>query len=99
MDWGYAKNTNEWPNDENGEPVAPAYLTHSGGGPLDMEMTVNLLKAYGIPYISEYPNNGVVGKIIMGQPTCGMDIYVPETLLEDAQNLLNAEIIDEEGME
>ena len=88
-------NKPQWPCKENGEPVAPAFLKHIGGGPLDMELTLNLLEAYGIPYVSQYPNNGSFGKLIMGHPPSGMELYVPETLLEDAQNILNSEIIEE----
>ena len=86
----------DWPNGENGEPVPPAFLTHIHGGPLDMELTLNLLTAYGIPYNSEYPNNGLFGQLIMGFPPGGMNIFVPETLLEDAVNILGADVVDEE---
>ena len=82
----------QWPNSENGDPVPPAYLKHIHGGPLDMELTLNLLVAYGIPYTCEYPNNGLFGKLIMGYPPGGMEVFVPETMLEDALNILNAEI-------
>lgn len=88
-----------WPAGENGEPVPPAFLTHIGGGPLDMELTLNLLTAYGIPYVCEYPNNGLFGKLILGHPPSGMEVYVPETLAEDAQNVLSADIIEEDGEE
>ena len=96
MSWGFSKQKDMWPEDESGEPVSPAFLTHIDGGPLDTELTLNLLEAYGIPYINEYPHNGTVGVVIMGQPLSGMDVYVPETLLEDAMNLLHADIIEEE---
>ena len=56
-----------------------------------MELTLNLLEAYGIPYVCEYPNNGLFGKLIMGYPPGGMDVFVPETMLEDAQNIINAD--------
>ena len=65
ISWGFSEEKMKWPNDANGEPVAPAYLTHIEGGPLDLELTLNLLDAYSIPHISEYPHNGMVGKIIM----------------------------------
>ena len=92
-----SKNTGpDWPQTENGEPVAPAYLKHIHGGPLDMELTLNLLEAYGIPHVCEYPNNGLFGKLILGHPPGGMEVYVPETMLEDARNVLNAEIIEDE---
>ena len=90
------KNELPWPNDENGDTIPPAYLTYIVGGPLDMELTLNLLEAYGIPHVCEYPNNGLFGKLIMGHPPGGMEVFVPETMLEDAQNLLNAEIVEDE---
>ena len=86
----------KWPVDKSGETVAPAYLTHIGGGPLDMELTLGLLAAYGIPHVCEYPNNGLFGKLIMGHPPSGMEVYVTETMLEDAQNLLCADIVEGE---
>ena len=100
LNWASKKNKKpEWPNGENGEPVPPAYLTFIHGGPLDMELTLNLLEAYEIPHICEYPNNGLFGKLIMGYPPGGMEVYVPETMLEDAQNVLNAEILGEESID
>ena len=86
----------EWPRDEKGIAVLPAFLMHIGGGPLDMELTLNLLEAYGIPHLCDYPNNGLFGKLIMGHPPSGMQVFVPETMLEDAQNLLSADIINDE---
>ena len=98
MNWNAKKKTgHDWPKDENGETVAPAYLKHIHGGPLDMELTLNLLEAYGIPHVCEYPNNGLFGKLILGHPPGGMEVYVPETMLEDAQNVLDADIIEDEG--
>jgi len=98
MEWSFKKPEGpHWPKDENGEPVAPAYLKHISGGPLDLEVAVNLLEAYGIPHVSEYPNNGQFGKLIFGHPPSGMEIFVPETMLEDAQNILSAKVIEEDG--
>ena len=90
-----------WPNDENGEPITPVYLTHIGGGPMDQSMTLGLLDAYGIPYVEQYPNNGLFGKLLAGYPPSGVELFVPETMLEDAQNILNAEIVfdDSEDVE
>ena len=99
MDWGLKKKKDDelqWPTDENGETIAPAYLTHIGGGPLDMELTLGLLTAYGIPHVCEYPNNGLFGKLILGHPPSGMEVFVPKTMLEDAQNLLCADIVEDE---
>jgi len=98
LDWSIRKKEEvPWPSNENGESVPPAYLTYIAGGPLDMELTLNLLSAYGIPYVCEYPNNGLFGKLILGHPPGGMEVFVPETMLEDAQNLLSAEIVEDEN--
>ena len=86
----------EWPNGDDGEAVPPAFLTHIHGGPLDMELTLNLLEAYGIPHVGEYPNNGLFGKLILGHPPGGIEVYVPETMLEDARNVLSAEILEDD---
>ena len=100
MEWSLKKKKEPpWPTDENGETVPPAYLTHIGGGPLDMELTLNLLGAYGIPHVCEYPNNGLFGKLIMGHPPSGMEVFVPETMLEDAKNLLNADSFEDEEID
>ena len=97
MNWKANKQKGpEWPVDENGEPVPPVFLTHIHGGPLDLELPLNLLTAYGIPYSNEYPNNGLFGQLLMGFPPGGMDVFVPETLLEDALNILGAEVVDDE---
>ena len=99
MSWSLDKKKDEgpqWPVDENGETVPPAFLTHVGGGPLDMQLPLSLLGAYGIPHVCAYPNNGLFGKLIMGHPPSGIEIYVPETMLEDAQNLLCADIVGDE---
>jgi len=100
VSWSFGKKDEEklkWPRDDNGEEIAPAYLTHVGGKPMDMEITIGLLEAYGIPHIAGYPNNGLFGKLIVGYPPSGMELFVPETMLEDAQNLLSASIIDDEA--
>ena len=98
MSWSFSKTKGpQWPNNESGEPVAPAFLIHVSGGPLDMELTINLLEAYGIAHVEKYPNDGLFGKLILGHAPLGMEVYVPETMLEDAQNILNAEI--EEGFD
>jgi hypothetical protein len=70
----------DWPKTPEGSDVPSAFLLRPAGGALETEMTVNLLGAYGIPAVCEYPPGGV-------------DICVPETLLEDARNILSADIV------
>jgi len=86
-----------WPNGENGEPIPPVYLTHIGGGPMDQEMMLGLLDAYGIPHVEQYPNNGLFGKLVAGYPPSGVEVFVPETMFEDAQNILNAEVVEDDS--
>lgn len=95
--WQFSKPaTHNWPHGDDGEPVAPAFLKHVSGGPLDIELALNLLDAYNIPHVSEYPNNGQFGKMIFGVPPSGVEIFVPETMLEDAKNVLDPEVIPDE---
>ena len=97
MKWSFKKPEGlQWPIGDDGEPVPPAYLKHISGGSLDLEVALNLLEAYGIPHVGEYPNNGAFGKLIFGHPPSGMEIYVPETMLEDAKNILSADVVDDE---
>lgn len=88
-----------WPKQANGEPVSPAFLTHIGGNPLDMQVTLSLLEAYGIPAIDRYPNDGDFGRLIIGHAGGGSDIYVPETMLAEAKDILSAEVVEDETEE
>ena len=83
-----------WPMDEEGKPVKPVFLQHITGSQLDSDMAVNLLAAYDIPVMRAYPNEGDLGRLVLGFSGTGTDIYVPETLLEDAQNIISADIED-----
>lgn len=76
-----------WPKDEKGEPVEPVFLTHCKCLDMTDEMIVNLLGAYGIPCIRQYPNDGDFGRLILGVSGPGVEIYVPITMYEDAVNL------------
>jgi len=86
----------QWPVDEKGEKIAPAFLEHVSGTRVDIDMEVTLLKAYGIPVICEYPNDGEFAKIIMGYAPTGTDIFVPETMLEDAKNIISCDMNEAE---
>lgn len=103
--WGFTKtpmdNYDRWPVDAAGEKIRPAYLTHLGGAPMDLSVELSVLEAYGIPTILEYPNNGDFGVVVMGHAGGGVDVYVPETMLEDAVNLIKSDnaTIDEEDIQ
>ena len=53
----------------------------------DDVLLVNMLEAYGIPCLKNYPGDGQFGKIMLGMSGYGVEILVPETLLADAQAL------------
>ena len=92
LGWGfteYGKELKNWPKDERGEPVPPAFLTHCGSLDMEDEMLANLLEAYGIPCLRRFPENGSFGRVVLGMSGNGADIYVPETMLEDAKNLIS----------
>lgn len=76
-----------WPKDEKGELIEPAFLTHCMSFDMSDEMIVNLLEAYGIPCVRQYPSDGDFGRLILGMSGPGVDIYVPITMYEDAVNL------------
>lgn len=92
--WGrheYGKTYDAWPRDDAGRTVEAAFLTHCG--PLDMEaeMIQSMLESYGIPSFRRLPGDGAFGELILGMSGNGIDIYVPCTRLDEAQELLKGE--------
>lgn len=90
LEWGRritGKLYERWPKSESGEPVEPVFLTHVQCLDINDEMLVNLLEAYGIPCLRQYPNDGDFGRLILGTSGTGVEIYVPKTMYEDAFNL------------
>ena len=86
-----------WPKDEKGEAVKPARLAHLSESNIEAGIMTNMLRAYGIPVFLSYPNDGEFGKLIMGFSGTGVDICVPETMLDEARNLISADIEEEES--
>ena len=85
----------KWPLDAKGEPVAPAFLVHCKSNDLEDALIVNMLSAYGIPALCIHPGDGSFGRVVLGMSGTGSNILVPETLLEDAKALMEAENDDE----
>ena len=73
-----------WDLTEAGELVAPALLKTTVYDDMDVEITINMLTAYGIPSDKKWTHK-----------RRGVEIYVPETRLEEARDLMSAEIEDE----
>lgn len=80
--------TDNWPKDNNGKDEKAVFLCHLGSNDLQDELLVNMLEAFGIPVLKKYPGDGGFGKVILGMSGFGTDLYVPESMLEDANNLI-----------
>ena len=85
-----------WPTDEKGEKEQAALLRSGFDNLADVDMTVSLLTAYGIPCFKHYDKEGAAGKVINGFSGFGADVYVPASRVEEAKALLSADICEEE---
>ena len=59
-----------WPRDADGELVPPALLTKCTGIDMDDVLLVNMLEAYGIPCLKNYPHPDTSSKSLL--PVCDM---------------------------
>lgn len=84
-----------WPRNAEGVPEKPVFLVHCDCNDLNDEITINMLQAYGIPCLKNYPGDGAFGKVIIGMSGNGTNIYVPESMYEDAVALCKKENDDE----
>jgi hypothetical protein len=92
--WGWADRgrlLEDWPRDGDGQPVAPAFLTHCSSVGFEDEMVAGMLRAYGIPCVKRFPGDGALGRVVLGMSGTGTDIYVPVTMLEEARSILEGE--------
>ena len=88
--------SDRWPKDEQGRAGESAFLCTRSKTNLSDELTVNMLEAYGIPCVRDYPGNGSFGRVIMGTSGTGVDIFVPKSMLNTAQKLIEGVETDEE---
>ena len=105
-DWGRAGSefvADRWPRDEEGRAEESAFLctcrdsqNRNKIGDMDDTLTVNMLEAYGIPCVRNYPGNGAFAHVIMGASGTGVDIFVPKSMLEEAKMLIEGVENDEE---
>lgn len=98
-DWGmheYNKAYDAWPKDGQGKTVKPAFLTHCSPLDMDAQMVQSMLEAYGVPSVRCLPGDGQFGELILGMSGSGVDILVPETMLDEAKQLLEGEPEDDE---
>ncbi len=80
-----------WPKNGAGEPEKPVFLRRSLCVDMEDQLLVNMLEAYGIPCLCVAPGDGSFGRVVLGMSGCGMDIYVPESLYDDAVELTKEE--------
>ncbi len=88
-----------WPKTPSGEPEKAVFLCNCKALDLGDELKINMLEAYGIPCLRDYPGDGSFGKVVLGMSGQGTDIYVPESMLEEARNLCAAEPDEQEEQE
>ena len=97
--WRFGKSREpevEWPLAEDGQKVKAVRLRDALDSMADADMVISLLAAYGIPCFKYYDLEGGAGKVINGFSGYGAGLYVPQTMLEEAQDLLQAEVTEEE---
>lgn len=99
LEWGKAHLGDiydRWPKGEDGQPVAARLLCHRSCVDMSDRLLVNMLEAYGIPCLSVDPGDGSFARVMLGMSGQGVDLYVPETLYDDAVALTNEEEHHEE---
>ena len=87
--------TKRWPREADGSPVKPAFLAHLGSTDMADMILVNMLEAYDIPVLIQHPGDGDFGKVLLGLSGTGSRLFVPETLYEQAKELMEAEPNDD----
>ena len=94
--WAFAPDTPDWPIDAQGEKEKAVLLTSTFDSTADADMLISLLAAYRIPCFKYFDYEGGAGKVINGFSGYGASLYVPQTMLEEARNILNAETVEED---
>lgn len=83
-----------WPKGADGQPERPVFLCHRSCVDMDDKLTVGKLRAYGIPVLTQLPGDGQFGELVLGMAGLGVDLFVPESLGEDARELIKEETED-----
>ena len=88
--WAKGSRLPDWPVNKDGTKEKAVLLHRTPDNVTDAEMTISLLAAYGIPCFKYYEKDGGAGRVIGGFCVYGAGLYVPESLRQDAEALLNA---------
>jgi hypothetical protein len=94
--WATGSHAPDWPLDAAGEKEKAVRLKFSFDSTADSDLTISYLAAYGIPCFKYFDIDGGAGKVINGFSGYGASLYVPASLLEDAQALLEARPVENE---
>ena len=76
LSWGREKHdlADRWPKGPDGTPEKPAFLADSTEEDNAAGMTVEMLRAYGIPVMKKYDDkDGTLGKVLFGTPSGGFE--------------------------
>lgn len=79
LSWGREKHdlVDRWPKGPDGTPEKPTFLADSTEEDNAAGMTVEMLRAYGIPVMKKYDEkDGTLGKVLFGTPSGGVGLYV-----------------------
>ena len=103
LTWGKAEHdlSERWPKNADGTPEEPALLTVAMDTNAEADMLCSMLRAYDIPVLRRYEGDGAFGKVVLGTPGHGTELYVPSSMLEDAKALIRPidEIPEQEDMQ
>ena len=94
--WANGPDLPAWPIGEDGRKEPAKLLCHTFDSFAEADMTISFLSAYGIPCFPYYDGEGVTGKVISGFSGYGASLYVPESMYDEAEALLNAEPVEDE---
>ena len=99
LTWGKAEHdlSERWPKNADGTNEQPAFLTLVMDTNAEADMLCSMLRAYDIPVLRRYEGDGAFGKVVLGTPGHGTELYVPASMLEDARALLVP--VDESSLE
>ncbi len=92
--WALGANIPSWPLDAQGQDEKAVLLQQTFDSAADSDLIISLLAAYSIPCFKYYDLDGGAGKVINGFSGYGTSLYVPASLLEEAQAILAADPID-----
>lgn len=97
LEWGTSvpgELLKKWPHNGVGEPEPPAFLKHCSSVDMEDQLLINLLEAYEIPSIRRAPKTPWLSEVFLGASVHGTDVYVPESMLEEALGIITGEIDD-----